>query len=329
MKRIVLLGGSGFIGSVVAERLAARGDSIVIPTRILERARRVAMLPTVEVKIANIRNVEALRACLASADAVVNLVGILHAEGSTGFEGAHVDLPREVARACVSLGIPTLVHMSALNADPAGPSEYLRSRGRGENAVREAIGSAPVALSVIRPSVVFGEHDSFLNMLAGLVRKFPVIPLGSPGAQFQPVHVGDVADVIVACIDHPELAAAPLPLAGPTVYSMRELVQFVANTLQKRRLIVPLPHAIAMLQAMAFEFPPGKWLGAALGVALTRDNVRSMSLPSVSNAPLPPLLNWHPAALEPIATAYLNLRTHRSQLQSFRERAARPVPPAM
>lgn len=329
MKRIVLLGGSGFIGSVVAERLAARGDSVVIPTRILERAREVAMLPTVEVRLANIRHAESLRACLAGADAVVNLVGILHPERSTGFDGAHVDLPREVARTCVSLGIPTLVHMSALNADPAGPSEYLRSRGRGELAVREAIGKAPVALSIIRPSVVFGQRDSFLNMLAGLVRKFPVIPLGSPSAKFQPVHVGDVADVIVACIDHPELAGAPLCLAGPTVYSMRELVQFVAETLGKCRLIIPLPHALAMLQALAFEYPPGKWLGAALGVALTRDNVRSMSIPSVSDTPLPSSLNWKPAALEPIASDYLNCRTHRTKLQSFRECAARTVPPRM
>ncbi|MDX2218332.1 MAG: complex I NDUFA9 subunit family protein [Burkholderiales bacterium] len=326
MKRIVILGGGGFIGSAVAEKLAARGDTFIIPTRVLARANHLALLPTAEIRVANIRDGATLRRLLAGADAVVNLVGILHGEPGSGFDGAHVDLPRDVAKACAELRIPVLVHMSALNADVNGPSEYLRSRGRGEAAVQEVLGAlagTKTRLAILRPSVVFGRRDNFLNMLAGLVRKFPVIPLGSSGAQFQPVHVEDVADAIVQCIDHPELGRAPLPLVGPKVYTMRELVAFVIRTLGVTRIVVPLPHALAMVQAMAFEFPPGKWLGAALGVALTRDNVRSMSLPNVSTASLPAGFRWQPAALEPIAAEYLCLHSHRTRLQDFRERAGR------
>lgn len=321
MKRIVILGGGGFIGSAVAERLAARGDRLLIPTRVLSRANHLALLPTAEIRVANIRDGATLRRLLAGADAVVNLVGILHGEAGSGFDGAHVDLPRDVARACVELRVPVLVHMSALNADLNGPSAYLRSRGRGEAAVREALAGSGTQLAILRPSVVFGQRDNFLNMLAGLVRKFPVIPLGSSAATFQPVHVEDVADAIVQCIDHPALTREPLPLVGPRVYTMRELVDFVIATLGVRRVVVPLPHALAMIQAMSFEFPPGKWLGAALGIALTRDNVRSMSLPNVSDAPLPAGFRWRPAAMEPIASQYLRLQSHRTRLQTFREHA--------
>lgn len=323
MKRIVILGGGGFIGSAVAERLAARGDQLTIPTRVLARANHLAVLPTADIRVANIRDEATLKGLVSGADAVVNLVGILHGEPGSGFDGAHVDLPRAVARVCAAQRVPVLVHMSALNADVNGPSEYLRSRGRGEAAVREALAGSSTRLAILRPSVVFGRRDNFLNMLAGLVSKFPVIPLGSSGAQFQPVHVEDVADALVQCIDHPELATTALPLVGPRVYTMRELVDFVIATLGVSRVVLPLPHALAMLQAIAFEFPPGKWLGAALGVALTRDNVRSMSLPNVSTSPLPAGFRWQPAALEPIASDYLRLHSHRTRLQDFRERAGR------
>ncbi|MBL8518518.1 MAG: complex I NDUFA9 subunit family protein [Betaproteobacteria bacterium] len=322
-KRIVILGGGGFIGSAVAERLAAQGDPLVIPTRVLARANHLALLPTADIRQANIHDDATLHALLSGADAVINLVGILHPEGRAGFDGAHVALPRAVAKACVKQGVATLIHMSALNADVNGVSEYLRSRGRGEAAVREALHGSAVRLAVLRPSVVFGRHDNFLNMLAGLVRKFLVIPLGSPGARFQPVHVEDVADVIVQCLDQPELGDSPLELGGPRIYTMRELVDFVIATLGARRLVVPLPDALAMIQALAFEFPPGKWLGAALGVALTRDNVRSMSQPNVTALPLPAALHWRPAALEPTAVEYLQGRNHRSRLQGCRERAGR------
>jgi len=318
--RVAILGGSGFIGRALARQLCARGHEVVIPTRVLERARELLLLPTASVRLANIRNAETLRQTLSGCDAVVNLVGILHPERGSGFDAAHVELPRTVAIACADLHIPRLVHMSALNADVKGPSAYLRSRGQGEAAVHEALKGSHAALTVLRPSVVFGREDNFLNMLAGLVRMYPVIPLGSAQAQFQPVHVEDVAAVIVASLEQPANSATH-ELVGPEVFTLRDLVVFVITTLDKRRVVVELPHALAMLQAMAFEFPPGKWLGAALGIALTRDNVRSMSLPNVSSAAFS--FGIRPASLRSIAPAWLRGESSRSHYQSLRSRAAR------
>lgn len=318
--KVVLLGGSGFIGRALARQLCAHGHEVVIPTRVLERARELFPLPTASVTLANIRNEATLRQTLAGCDAVVNLVGILHPERGSGFDAAHVELPRAVAKACADLGIPRLVHMSALNADVNGPSAYLRSRGQSEAAVLDALKGSGVALTLLRPSVVFGREDNFLNMLAGLVRMYPVIPLGSARAQFQPVHVEDVAAAIVASLEQPAKDATH-ELVGPEVFTLRDLVIFVITTLKKRRVVIELPHALAMLQAMAFEFPPGKWLGAALGIALTRDNVRSMSQPNVSSEQFP--FGIRPASLRTIAPTWLLGENSRSHYQSLRSRAAR------
>lgn len=320
MKRIVILGGSGFIGNAVARVLAARGDAVVVPSRTPAAAQGLAVLPSVRVVPANIHNEANLGELIRGADAVINLVGILHGEPGSGFQRAHVELPAKVARAVRAAGVPMLLHMSALNADSNGPSAYLRSRGDGEAAVQAELAGSTVRLVMLRPSVVFGAQDNFINMLAGLVAKFPVVPLGSPDARFQPVHVEDVARAIVTAVDDPALTGA-FPLVGPREYSLAELVRFTARTLGKRRLIVPLPDAIALLQATAFEFPPGKWIGALLGVHLTRDNVRSMSLPNVSKEVLPPAFNWKPVALEAVAPAWLTHRNHRWRLNRYRARA--------
>jgi uncharacterized protein YbjT (DUF2867 family) len=320
MKRIVILGGSGFIGRAVARRLAARGDNIIVPSRRPAQAMELAVLPSVRVVPANIHNDAELSELLIGADIVINLVGILQGEAGSGFERAHVDLPRRVARSVRAAGVPVLMHMSALNADPGGPSDYLRSRGKGEAAVLAELEGSPVRLVRLRPSVVFGAEDNFINMLASLVARFPVVPLGSPGARFQPVHVEDVARAVVTAIDHPTLSGA-FPLVGPQVYTLKELVEFVARTLGKTRLVVPLPDFIAMLQALVFEFPPGKWLGAVLGIHLTRDNVRSMSLPNVSDEVLPADFDWKPARLEDVSPAWLTHRNHRFRLNRFRARA--------
>jgi NADH dehydrogenase len=212
------------------------------------------------------------------------------------------------------------LHVSALNADENGPSEYLRSRGRGELAIWEVFGSRAAAATIFRPSIVFGEDDRFLNLLSRLAAKSPIIPLGSPGAQFQPVWVGDVARAIVESLVLSETGGRTYPLVGPRVYTMRELLDFVIALNGQKRTVINLPHSLAMLQAAVFEFPPGKWLGDAMGFVLTRDNVRSMTLPNVSTEPFPALFGA-PAALERIVPAYLH--SGRAQYQSFRYGAGR------
>jgi uncharacterized protein YbjT (DUF2867 family) len=246
-------------------------------------------------------------------DAVINLTGILHGD----FERVHVALPKLVAEICAKTGVLRFVNMSALNADIGGPSEYLRSRGRGEAAVWAVAKSNPLLnVTLFRPSVVFGERDKFLNMFAGLVKLFPVIPLGSADARFQPVWVEDVARAIAMCIGLPESNGQTYTLVGPKVYTLRQLLEFVAATIGKHRAIVGLGPQLSMLQASVFGALPGK--------IITADNVRSMSVPSTSNEVFPPIFG-RASAMESVVPGYLRGGGigARARYQQFRDAAGR------
>ena len=313
INKVLLIGGSGFIGTPVAEQLSAQEIFVTVPTRRRERGKHLLLLPTIDVVEADIFNAVELQDLVRNHDAVVNLTGILHGD----FERVHVTFPKMVADACVKTRVNRLINMSALNADVNGPSDYLRSRGRGEAAVW-AVATAHPALNVtmFRPSVVFGERDKFLNMFAGLVKIFPVIPLGSADAQFQPVWVEDVARAIVTSINHAETKNQTYPLVGPKVYTLRELLKFVAAVTAKRRLIVGLGSALSMLQAGVFGMLPGK--------LITPDNVRSMSLPNTSDQPFPALFG-HAAAMESVVPVYLagEGAGTRGRYRQFRDAAGR------
>ncbi|MEQ1516542.1 MAG: complex I NDUFA9 subunit family protein [Usitatibacteraceae bacterium] len=313
IRKVLLLGGSGFIGTSVAEHLSALNIAVTVPTRRSERAKHLLPLPTVSVVEADIFQGTTLDALVRQHDVVINLTGILHGD----FERIHVTLPKSVAEACAKNGVARFINMSALNADVNGPSEYLRSRGRGEAAVW-AIAKVNPALKVtiFEPSVVFGERDKFLNMFAGLVKLFPVIPLGSPDARFQPIWVEDVARAIVTSIDLREAEGQTYPLVGPKAYTLRELIEFVAATTGKRRLIVGLGTGLSMLQAGVFGVLPGK--------IITPDNVRSMRVPSTSAKPFPPIFG-HPSAIEGVVPVYLRGQGigPRARYQQFRNAAGR------
>jgi uncharacterized protein YbjT (DUF2867 family) len=296
-RQVCILGGSGFVGTRLAERLSDAGVQVVVPTRFYERARHLLVLPTVDVIVADIHDESELRRVIAGSDAVVNLVGALHPENPGGYDAPHVDLPRSVVRACAAAGITRLLHMSALCADTNAPSEYLRSRAHGETAVWETAKNTGVRVTVFRPSIVFGRDDRFLNMFASLVRMFPVIPLGSAQARFQPIHVEDLVSVLAACLTRLDTAGQTYSLCGPTVYTLRELIDYVAFIVGKRRPIVELGAGLSMLQAFVFEHLPGK--------LITRDNVRSMSVPNVCAGPFPAAFGFQPAPMEAIVPRYL------------------------
>lgn len=313
IKKVLLLGGSGFIGASVAEQLSALDYFVTVPTRRRERGKHLFPLPTVDVVEADIFDPVQLEELISHHDAVINLTGILHGD----FEHVHVTLPKFVAQACVKTGVNRFINMSALNADIDGPSEYLRSRGRGEAAVRAVANANPMlSVTIFRPSVVFGENDRFLNMFAGLLKIFPLIPLGSPDAKFQPVWVEDVARAIVTCINLPETENQTYALVGPRIYTLRELLNFVTTVTDKRRLIIGLGPTLSMLQANVFGMLPGK--------LITPDNVRSMSLPSTSDQPFPSVFG-HAAAMESVVPAYLgdDAASGRGKYQQFRDAAGR------
>jgi uncharacterized protein YbjT (DUF2867 family) len=253
-----------------------------------------------------------LAACFDGMDAVVNLCGILHEGRRQTFEAVHAELPRKAVGACRAAGVGHFVHVSAIGAAESGPSAYLRSKGRGENAIRESVASLP--WTILRPSVVFGEGDRFLNTFARLLALFPFVPLAGAHARFQPIWVEDVARAVVAVLGNAPAYGRTYELCGPRVYTLEELVEFVGQTTGHRRPVIALPGWAGALQAFVLEHLPGKMM--------TRDNLRSMSVDNVASGPFPDL-GFRPAPLEAVAPQYLASRATRSRYDLFRHRAGR------
>ncbi|HTY03747.1 MAG TPA: complex I NDUFA9 subunit family protein [Rhodocyclaceae bacterium] len=295
IESVLLIGGSGFIGSHVARRLAARGLHVTVATRRRERAKHLILLPTVDVVEADVDDDAVLARLCAGQDAVVNMVGILKGGNGqpygAGFARAHVELPRRLARAAWEANIPAFAQVSALKAAADAPSGYLRSKAAGEAAVRAVFPEA----TIFQPSVVFGDGDSFLTMFARLLKYTPVLPLAAPDARFQPVWVGNVADAIVEALLRPEAWGRTFELCGPHAYQLRELVEYTSRVTGRRRAVLGLSPALSWLQAFALEM---------VGGPMTRDNLRSMSVASLcDDCPLP--FGLVPAALEDVAPRYL------------------------
>lgn len=296
IKNVCVLGGTGFVGTHILNRLDQAGYSVRVLTRARDHARTVMTLPNVEVVEANIFDPVELNRQFAGMDAVINLVGILNEAKPGGFDAVHVDLPRKIVRACAASGVKRLLHMAALNADPKGPSAYLRSKGLGQAVVLEQADG--MAVTVFRPSVIFGREDSFLNMFAGLLGIAPVFPLACPDAKFQPVYVEDVAQAYVASLENPATFGQGYDLCGPKVYTLRELVELVGKLTGNPRPIIGLNQRLSYLQAWMMEWKPGRKL-------MTRDNYYSMQVDAVCKCEFPRLFGIKPSALEAIVPSYL------------------------
>jgi NADH dehydrogenase len=315
-RRVVIIGGTGFIGSAIANRLSQAGVPILVPTRRRSRAGHVLLLPMVEAIEADVHDPATLAGLIAGADAVLNTVGILHSRSGSpygaDFARAHVELPKKIVAACRNAGVQRLIHISALGADADAPSEYQRSKAAGEAAIRST--GADLAWTILRPSVVFGRGDHFLNLFAGLARRFPVLPLAGAKTRFQPVYVEDVAEVVVRALDARDAAGQIFEVAGPTVYTLRELVEYVSALVGCPRPIIPLPEALAMLQARLMELAPQP--------LMSRDNVRSLRVDNVAHGtPLP--FGLTPTALEAVVPGWLGEGGSRARYYPFRRQARR------
>lgn len=313
IKEICILGGSGFVGSAIIAALQKNGYNIRVLTRKLSHAHHLKLLPNVVLEECDIFNVEALRKALRGADAVINLVGVLHQSRKLSFNRVHHQLPATLAQMSVDLNIPRLIHMSSLGAMENAPSQYLRSKAAGEAALNAFTNQ--LNITIFQPSIIFGRQDSFINLFAGLIKISPFIPLAKPNAKFQPVWVEDVAECVVQSVENTETYGKTYPLVGPKVYTFKALLQAIMAVMKIHRPIIGLSDRLAYLQAFLMELLPVK--------LMSRDNLKSMEIDSVSLALFPPIFAIAPTALEVIIPEYLVDQTPRGAYDGFRAKAAR------
>jgi len=317
-RNILVLGGTGFVGRHVCEKLQRQGWRITVPTRRAINAVAVQHLPRLTVIEADVHDEAQLARLVAGHDAVVNLVAILHGS-EAAFERTHVALPAKLARACAATGVRRLVHVSALGVGLDSPSRYQRSKARGEELLRQA----GLDLTILRPSVIFGAGDRFLNLFARLQAVFPVMPLAGAGARFQPVWVEDVASAVAACLHDQGLPMSTVgqtfECTGPDVLTLGELVRLAGRYGSRERPILPLPMALGRLQAFMMELAPGEPL-------MSRDNLAAMSVDNVASGQWPGLssLGISPASVFAVAPGYLGHRGGRSPLLQARQGSSAP-----
>lgn len=298
MAKILVLGGTGFVGHHLCKELVRLQHRVTVPTRDASRARDSRSLPSIELVQSDVHDPAALARLVPGHDAVVNLVAILHGN-SAEFERTHVELVKKIVRACQDSGVRRLVHVSALGAGTDAPSMYQRSKARGE----EVLHASQLDWTVLRPSVMFGEGDRFLTLFARLQAVLPIMPLAGADTLFQPVWVGDVVSAIVQCLQRDDTVKRTYEACGPDRLTLRQLVKLAGGASGHSRPVIGLPTVLAHLQAFVMELAPGQPL-------MSRDNLDSMKMDNVATGSLPGLdaLGVAPAALRDIVPAYIGRR---------------------
>jgi NADH dehydrogenase len=271
------------------------------------------MLPQLTIQEIDVYDSQALAAVMPGHDAVVNLIAILHGR-EADFEKVHVQLPRTLVSACQASGLRRVVHVSALGASVQSPSMYQRSKARGEAVLL----SSGLDISVLRPSVIFGAEDKFLNTFASLQQLFPFIPLAGSTARFQPVWVEDVAAALVKCIEDKSTIGQTYEACGPEVFTLKELVQLAGRYSGHEKPVIGLPDVVGRFQAALMELAPGEPI-------MSRDNLDAMKVDNISGGKLPSLqaLGIAPAAVSAVVPYYLGNLGLRSGLLAKRKTAGR------
>jgi len=274
--RVTILGGTGFVGTQLSYRLAEEYSEVVLLSRHTQRSRALRIIPNLHIVKVDVHDDEALATAISNSDVVINLVGILNSSGSgnaNSFKGAHADLTSKVVAACESHGVSRYLHMSALNADKNGTSEYLKTKGAAEETVKA---SKSLNWTIFQPSVIFGEDDSFFNRFAQLLTSLPIFPLACPDSRMAPVFVGDVCQSMMDSLSNADSSAKTIQLVGPSDYTLREIVEYTAETQGLKRIIIGLPDSLSKLQARIMGFVPGK--------PFSMDNYLSLQTDSIASA---------------------------------------------
>ncbi|MGB5475148.1 MAG: complex I NDUFA9 subunit family protein [Gammaproteobacteria bacterium] len=315
---ICILGGTGFVGRHLANRLTQDGYRVRILTRRRERHRELLVNPAIDLLEANIHEPSVLARHFQDVDAVINLVGILNDPDrrGAGFQRAHVELPRKVVDAARAAGVTRLLHMSALNAD-AGERQcrYLMSKGAGEDLVHAAAGPDLLVTS-FRPSVIFGEGDSFFNRFATLLKLSPgMFPLACPDSSFAPVCIDDVTGAMCRALDQ-ATGGERLELCGPEVFTLRALVEYTRDQLGLHCAIIGLGKRMSRLQAQLLGLLPGQ--------PFTLDNFYALQKDSICVSNALPTLGINPTPVAAVVPGFLAGQSSRARYRELRRHAGRP-----
>ncbi len=295
---VTVFGGSGFLGRYLIRRLAKNGDRIRVAVRNPNLAlflKPLGDVGQIQIVQANVRNKPSVEAAVAGADAVVNLVGILFESGAQKFAATQAQGAANIARACAAAGVRQLVHISAIGASAESTSKYARSKAAGEKAALDLF----PATTILRPSVVFGGEDNFINRFAGLARLSPIMPLICGNTRFQPIYAGDVAEAIMKVLETASAKGKTYELGGPKTYTFRAILEYIMDEIDAKCPLVPVPVFAAKIQAFFLQLLPTPLLTIDQVKLLEHDNVVSENTKGLKE------LGISPTPLETVAPSYL------------------------
>ena len=313
---IVVLGGTGFLGTRLVARLIKDGHQVTVLSRDREQHKHLLVLPGLTLENCDVYQEAQLSERLRGSDVVINLVGILNERwfGGAGFRRAHTELTQHVLNAARSAGVKRLLQVSALKAAADAPSYYLRSKGEAEKLIRDQ--NTALDWTIFQPSVMFGPGDSFLNRFAGLLGAIPLVfPLARPNARLQPVAVDDVVNAMRVCLHGGASSRQTYELGGPQVYTLREIVSLVAKLTGRRRWIMGLPNILGRMQAFFLNFVPGR--------PFSSDNYKSLKVDSVCSEDGFSKLGIKPQSMAASARLFLGAQEDNARLSQNRAAAGR------
>ena len=313
---LVVLGGTGFLGTRLVARLIKDGHRVTVLSRDRELHKHLLVLPGLTLENCDVYQEAQLSERFRGKDVVINLVGILNERGfaGAGFRRAHTELTQHVLNAARSAGVTRLLQMSSLKAAPDAPSYYLRSKGEAEKLIRDQ--NTVLDWTIFKPSVMFGPGDSFLNRFAALLAAIPVaFPLARPNARLQPVFVDDVVNAMLRCLHGGPSGRQTYELGGPQVYTLLEIVALVAKLTHRRRWIIGLPDFLGSMQAFFMNFVPGR--------PFSSDNYRSLKVDSVCSEDGFAKLGIKPQSMAASARLFLGAQEDNARLSHNRAAAGR------
>ena len=297
-KQAVLFGGTGFVGRYLTKSLTNNGWSVDVVTRRPHRHRDLLVMPTLKLKQIEEFTADSIASLMEEGHTVVNLIGILNESKRNSFEQIHTQLPKSIAGACIGKRVRRFVHVSSLGAHTEAPSAYLRSKAKAEEEIHKAVSQGLDAI-ILRPSVIFGRYDSFTNQFANLLKMaFGFFLVVSPESKLQPVYVRDVVHCIVHAMNARETSRNSCDLAGPDVYTMKELIQLIDKMIGRHHKMIPLSASLSRLLATFLQFAPGK--------PLTPDNLLSLQVENIIDQEFPTPYGIQPSRFVDVAENWLN-----------------------